>query len=330
VTALVCADDLEKPISDGRLPAQATAVDATEQLRLDHQIAEARAKLQELAGEHLRLEVLGDLYAQAANSDIDPAIRLRRYLLPLIEGYLGLEDREQARRWRQRVSDHWQLPKAEREALSVLDERLLAAPGAPGLEVFLSHNSQDKPAVRALAAALRERGLIVWLDEEELRPGLNWQDLLEGGIRHSASIAVLVGADGLGPWENEEMQAALRLAVEDGRPVIPVLLPDAPKRPELPLFLRNRTWVDLRPALEDAGQDRLEWGITGRKPDHHAAKPGRASFVPARGAGHGRARLRAPKCMRWLGTSCNYARLWKENFPKQKFSFCEKMQGFLR
>lgn len=95
--------------------------------------------------------------------------------------------------------------------------------------VFLSHNSQDKPAVRELAAALRKRELHVWLDEDELRPGIPWQKSIEDGIRASASIAVLIGKDGLGPWEDEEMQAALRQAVKDQRPVIPVVLPAAPR-----------------------------------------------------------------------------------------------------
>ena len=104
---------------------------------------------------------------------------------------------------------------------------------------FLSHNSKDKPAVRALKQALDAQGLRCWLDEEQLRPGLPWQSLLEQGIKGSASVAVCVAGDGLGPWEDEEMLAALRLAVADGRPVIPVLLPGAPAKPELPLLLTN-------------------------------------------------------------------------------------------
>jgi hypothetical protein len=98
-------------------------------------------------------------------------------------------------------------------------------------DCFLSHNSRDEPAVRALAAALRVRGVRVWLDKDELRPGIPWMSLLEAGIRAARSVAVLVGTDGLGPWEDEETQAALRLAVRDKRPVIPVLLPDAPAVP---------------------------------------------------------------------------------------------------
>ncbi|MGZ8219639.1 toll/interleukin-1 receptor domain-containing protein [Methylomagnum sp.] len=133
-------------------------------------------------------------------------------------------------------------------------------------DVFLSHNSKDKPAVRDLKAALEAYGLKIWYDEDELRPGVPWQELLESGIRDSASVAVVIGKDGLGPWEDEEMRAALDLAVKDKRPVIPVLLPDVPAVPSLPLFLSNRTWVDLRPALSAKNVGRLVWGITGIRP----------------------------------------------------------------
>lgn len=66
-------------------------------------------------------------------------------------------------------------------------------------DCFLSHNSKDKPEVRVLAANLRAAGVTVWLDEERLTPGLPWLPLLESRIRASGSVAVLVGADGLGP-----------------------------------------------------------------------------------------------------------------------------------
>jgi hypothetical protein len=60
-------------------------------------------------------------------------------------------------------------------------------------DVFLSHNSKDKPTVRELKKLLAARGLEVWLDEDELRPGIPWQELLESGIKSSSSVAVLVG-----------------------------------------------------------------------------------------------------------------------------------------
>jgi len=136
----------------------------------------------------------------------------------------------------------------------------------PSFDCFLSHNSKDKPAVRALKLALEGQGVRCWLDEEQLRPGLPWQSLLEQGIKGAGSVAICVGADGIGPWEDEEMHGALRLAVHDGRPVIPVVLPGAPVQPELPLFLANRTWVDLRGGLDGEDLARLVWGITGQRP----------------------------------------------------------------
>jgi hypothetical protein len=133
-------------------------------------------------------------------------------------------------------------------------------------DIFLSHNSKDKPAVRGLAEALRARGLSVWLDDWELVPGRSWQEALEEVIETTRSAAVLVGKDGLGPWQDAEMRGCLAEFVGRKLPVIPVLLPDAPSEPKLPFFLRRFTWVDLRGVLTEEGLDRLQWGITGQKP----------------------------------------------------------------
>ncbi len=140
-----------------------------------------------------------------------------------------------------------------------------AAAKAEPFDVFLSHNSQDKPAVIELAEALRDRNVRVWLDAWELVPGERWQAAIEQAILNSRTAAVIVGPDGIGPWEEPEMRACLDECVRRKMAVIPVLLPDA-GNPALPLFLRQFTWVDFRKGVSDAMLDRLEWGITGVKP----------------------------------------------------------------
>jgi hypothetical protein len=57
----------------------------------------------------------------------------------------------------------------------------------PPFDVFLSHNSKDKPAVIELALRLQANGVKVWLDAWELRPGHPWQEALEQIIKTTRS-----------------------------------------------------------------------------------------------------------------------------------------------
>ena len=137
----------------------------------------------------------------------------------------------------------------------------------PKFDVFLSHNRKDKAGVRKLRKKLvDDYQLSCWLDEDQLPPGVPWLPLLEKGIRDSKSVAILVGNDGEGPWQAEETRAALELAVREQLRVIPVLLPNASAKPDLPMFLLNRTWVDLRGGLKKKDVDRLIWAINDEKP----------------------------------------------------------------
>ena len=133
-------------------------------------------------------------------------------------------------------------------------------------DVFLSYNSSDKPDVRRLAKALQSRGLRVWFDEWELRPGMPWQETLEAVIQGVRATLVIIGEPSIGPWQVAEVNASLELFVRDRRPVIPLLLPGAPEI-QLPIYLstytalRLNSWDDIAPIL-----DRIVWAVTGKSP----------------------------------------------------------------
>lgn len=134
-------------------------------------------------------------------------------------------------------------------------------------DVFLCHNSEDKSQVRNIAECLKKQGMHPWFDEWDLRPGVRWQQVLQEQISQIEAAAVFVGSKGLGPWQQQELEAFLLIFAENNKPLIPVLLPDAPQKPELPLFLRGRMWVDFRQNYpEPIGQ--LIWGITGNRPTY--------------------------------------------------------------
>jgi hypothetical protein len=49
-------------------------------------------------------------------------------------------------------------------------------------DVFLSHNSRDKPQVRKLAEQLKRAGLRVWFDEWVIKPGDDIYLAIERGL----------------------------------------------------------------------------------------------------------------------------------------------------
>lgn len=154
-------------------------------------------------------------------------------------------------------------------------------------DVFLSHNSKDKPAVEHIARLLRDvYSLKGWLDKWNLVPGEAWQDALEDALDECQTFAVFLGPSGIGSWENEEMRSAISDRVQDkSRRVIPVLLPDAPdnKDLELPRFLKRATWVDFRSGLDDKeALYRLYCGIKGIAPgDRGSSTPETLNLTPS-------------------------------------------------
>ena len=109
-------------------------------------------------------------------------------------------------------------------------------------DVFFSYATRDHEAVERVARELTQRGLRVFLDRWYLTPGLPWPQALERTVASCNAVAVFIGAEGLGPWQQRERDLALdRQGREPGFPVIPVLLTGTD--PGLG-FLRLNTWVD--------------------------------------------------------------------------------------
>ncbi len=95
-------------------------------------------------------------------------------------------------------------------------------------DVFFSYHWRDHTPVELVARTLTERGFSVFLDRWYLTPGQPWPQALERTLASCNSVAVFLGADGLGPWQQRETDLALdRQGREPGLPVIPVLLTPA-------------------------------------------------------------------------------------------------------
>jgi len=133
-------------------------------------------------------------------------------------------------------------------------------------DVFLAHNSKDKPVVKEIAAQLSKHGIISWIDSQQIAPGRSFQDEIQSAIAEAKAVAICIGEEGTGKWQEWELKASITQCVENNIPVIPVLLPGANKLPNSLLFLAELNWVKFEHANDETAVLRLKWGVTGNKP----------------------------------------------------------------
>ena len=139
-------------------------------------------------------------------------------------------------------------------------------------DVFISHHSSVKPWVIKLKDALEAKGVSVWLDKDEIRPGDLFAKALEDGLNSSRNIVFVISSSSMeSKWVEEEYVRALSLSKSDQQEarLIPVIYEMA----EIPGFLSSRNWVDFRDESEFSDNvDKLLWGVTGKKPAAQAKR----------------------------------------------------------
>lgn len=117
-------------------------------------------------------------------------------------------------------------------------------------DVFLSHNSEDKPKVRRLAERLKQAGLRVWLDEWNIKHGDMVTLKMDEGLEQSRVLLLCISPNALASgWVALERSTAIhRDPANEGRRFIPLLLADC----DLPDTLRRYKYVDFRDDAEAA------------------------------------------------------------------------------
>lgn len=133
-------------------------------------------------------------------------------------------------------------------------------------DVFLAHNSADKEQIRAIQRELQRHQVAAWLDEQQIAPGQWYQDVIQKSVKKVKSTAVFFGTKGLGRWQSLELKAFITRCVDEGFPLIPVLLPGVTELPPDLVFLKELHWVQFKSLDDAAAIEGLRWGITGRKP----------------------------------------------------------------
>ncbi len=106
-------------------------------------------------------------------------------------------------------------------------------------KVFISHTAADADWARSFAQALKQRGVSVWFDEFDVRPGESLREALESGLRGSDILVALLDAEfPAKPNLFFELGAAIGM----GKRVVPIV-PKGMDPSALPLDVRLRRYL---------------------------------------------------------------------------------------
>lgn len=124
-------------------------------------------------------------------------------------------------------------------------------------QIFLCHNSKDKPEVDAIYALLKKRGIEPFMDKYNFESFKPWEDELNSKISNIKSAAIFIGKSGLGPWQTKEINKfGERLTNSFNCNIGLVILPgcsgelESYVRKEWP-FLAERHWINFSEAETD-------------------------------------------------------------------------------
>ena len=107
-------------------------------------------------------------------------------------------------------------------------------------DVFISYASKDEDFARKLANGLVEKGLSVWLPEQNLKLGDDWAEESDQAIKESRNTLVVL-SEHSARSDRVRTETALALT-QSGKRVVPVY---SIKGVEVPFMLRSKQGVDL-------------------------------------------------------------------------------------
>jgi formylglycine-generating enzyme required for sulfatase activity len=152
-------------------------------------------------------------------------------------------------------------------------------------DVFLCHNSKDKPLVETIADQLRLRGLNPWLDKASLAGGDQFTIEIEKAIVNSKSAVIFFGNNGVGNWQKREIGVCYSRSVDASKEglvfkVIPVLLPGVTEVPKDQMFLREIHRISFLDLKHKDAFKQLESAIRSKEPQSTNVSSSSTFYVP--------------------------------------------------
>jgi TIR domain len=122
--------------------------------------------------------------------------------------------------------------------------------------VFVCYSRQDGPFVSALAGKLKERGVPIWLDVWNIAPGSDWDQSIDAALHGCTHFLIVLSPTSVA---SREVRGELRTALNENKPIIPVLYQAC----DVPRQLRLVEYVDFTssPVDESRAVDQIATAV---------------------------------------------------------------------
>ena len=127
------------------------------------------------------------------------------------------------------------------------------------LKIFLCHSAMDKAVVRKLYGCLKDDGFEPWLDEKDLLPGQDWQEIIPAAVRASHVVLVCLSKNSITKEGYVQKEIKLALDIADEKPegtifIIPVRIEEV----EIPRRLAQWQYASL---FQENGYQKLLFSL---------------------------------------------------------------------
>jgi hypothetical protein len=106
-------------------------------------------------------------------------------------------------------------------------------------KIFLSYSRQDEAFARKMAIWMAKTlNLGVWIDVDDIQPGVKWSAAIQDGLDNCEVMVVIVSPEAM---QSVNVEDEWQYFIDLGKPVVPILLRSAP----IPYQLRRIQYIDF-------------------------------------------------------------------------------------
>ena len=133
--------------------------------------------------------------------------------------------------------------------------------------VFISYSRHDVDFALRLGKDLKAKGLNIWLDKLDIKPGEIWDNAIEKAMKTSGKVLIVLSPSSV---SSPNVMDELSYAFDEGKSIIPVLHIEC----ERPFRLRRRQFCDFTKDYEIGFNDLLRaFDITNKIAGEETSQP---------------------------------------------------------